>query len=520
MEESVARVAKSSAYLLAGYIGSNLIALGAFMAITRLITRHEMGLAAWVLLITALGRVVCDAGLSTTIIRFVSEARGRGTDYRPFVAASLAGKLILVLAFSSALALVAGLTGLLPKELALGNPLFYVTVFIVVTTAFFMLLISTLIGLENGRAVCATYLASTALGEWTAVLLVLWGWGVVGYAMGWLLSSFLGSLMAAGALVLALRSAPAPAPAHDASTDIWGSLRALLAFSWPILITDLARYLFARFDSFVIAATGTTEQLSVYSVAVKAYVVITMIPLNVALALFPYYGERYGREDLEAIRASTAVVSRFLSLFFTPVALGLAALSEPIILVFAGHKYLASAPVLAILSSFSALTALSPMLGYLLVTFGRTKAFMAANLGAIGCALALSPFLIAWAGPLLGIAIMKGLALLFLLAFYLALTRRLASIDGRALASGLAGSILMAAAVHAAYLWLRSAWLLPGHVLLGALIYAAWLRATRSLAYSDLLLLSHAFPGALRKLVLAIGKLVAPPRPSEGDQSP
>ena len=47
-----------------------------------------------------------------------------------------------------------------------------------------------------------------------------------------------------------------------------------------------------------------------YSVAKKAYSAITMIPVNVAMALFPYYGERYGREELNAIRAATATVSK------------------------------------------------------------------------------------------------------------------------------------------------------------------------------------------------------------------
>ena len=48
-------------------------------------------------------------------------------------------------------------------------------------------------------------------------------------------------------------------------------------------------------------ALDTTEEVGVYSVALRAYVVITMIPLNIGLTLFPYYGERYGREELEAV---------------------------------------------------------------------------------------------------------------------------------------------------------------------------------------------------------------------------
>jgi len=197
--------------------------------------------------------------------------------------------------------------------------------------------------------------------------------------------------------------------------------------------------------------------------------------------------------------------------------MGLAAVAEPVILVFAGRKYVDSAPVLAIISFFAALTALTPTLGYLLITHERTKAFMAANLAAIACSLALAPVLSAWLGPLLGIALMKGLALAFLLAFYLALTRELADIDGKAMLKGLSGSALMAAVVFYVQAWLGRAVFLPIYVLLGALIYAAWLRAVRGLSHEDVLVISRVFPLRLRGLVLWVGKLIAPlPASSSG----
>ena len=125
-------------------------------------------------------------------------------------------------------------------------------------------------------------------------------------------------------------------------------MRTLISFSLPVLITNLATYAFNCFDMFVLVGLASQEERGMYSVAKKAYSVITMIPVNVAMALFPYYGERYGREELHAIKTATVTVSRYLSLLYIPIALGLSALAEPILIIFAGEKYVGSAPMLMI----------------------------------------------------------------------------------------------------------------------------------------------------------------------------
>ena len=504
--EAAARVAKSSAYLLIGYLGSNTIALAAFTIITRAISKHEMGLATYVLIISTLSRVLCDVGLSTSIIRFISEARGRDQDYLPFMKASLAGKLVFATAYSLALAAIAGF--LLPPELRPFSPLFLSTVLRVVTGNLYTIQSSMLIGLEVMKGVCVASLVSTAIGQGAAALLVLHGWGVIGYVMGWLLDNTSRVLLTSAFLLPALGQSKPPSHVEE-HVGLLKTLGGLLAFSWPIFIRDLATYLFNRFDIFTVMALGTTEEVGVYSVALKAYVVITLIPLNVAMALFPYYGERYGREELGAIRAATATVSKYLSLLYPPIALGLSALAEPVLVIFAGEKYAGSAPMLMIFGFFGALTAFVPMMGYLLITYKKTGRYMAANLASIMCALSLAPLLIPHLGALIGMALVRSLALALLLAFYTLSTRNLASADYRAFAKGLIGSVIMALSVYLLQARLHGPLLLPLYVLVGAAIYGLCVRALRMLSYDDVILLARVFPKPIERFVLFIGKLVA-----------
>ncbi|RLI07051.1 hypothetical protein DRO32_04530, partial [Candidatus Bathyarchaeota archaeon] len=94
-ETAVSKVARGSALLVAGQMVSDIIATVAFMFIARALTKQEMGLASVVYFISALGIIISGAGVPTTIVRFISEARGREEDYRPFIMAGVMGQAIL-----------------------------------------------------------------------------------------------------------------------------------------------------------------------------------------------------------------------------------------------------------------------------------------------------------------------------------------------------------------------------------------------------------------------------------------
>jgi len=503
LETAVSRVARGSAFLLAGQIISNLMATIAFMFIARGLTKQEMGLASIVYLVSALGTIISGAGIPTSIIRFVSEARGKGHDYRPLVLASLLNQALLASSCSLIIILTSDQLSYVLMGSTSYSSLFYLAALNMVFTGFNVLLNSMLIGLERMDGVCVAYVASAAVACPVATLLVLRGWGVVGYVMMWVLMGSIGSAVSASYLIRALR-AGAGKP-----EGISNSLRALLKFSWPILITNLAYYAFRFFDRFIIVFTGSKEELGMYSVAFKAYTVITMIPLNVAMAVFPYYGERYGREELRAIRQGTILASKYLSIFFVPVALGLAVVAEPVLVFFAGAKYAGSSMILMVLGIFGALTAPAPLLGYLLITYKRTKAYMVANLISVGASLALAPFLISHLGVLMGTALVRGIALLALMALYTAYSRQIAPVDWVSLAKGLTAGFIMASAVYALEFWLSKPIFLPLHIAVGALVYGACIRLLRVLNGRDVVLLSNALPKSIRGLVLALGRLVA-----------
>jgi len=504
MEEAVSRVAKGSAFLVAGQLASNLIALVAFTLIARSITKAEMGVATIMNFMIVLGMIVSGAGVPTSSVRFISEARGKGADYMVFIKASVLSRTILAMVFSSTLAILADLASTLLFGTNSYAPLFYLAAIGGALYGFTATFNNALVGLNAMKEVCASYVLSAVAGQSTALLLIWSGWGVFGYVSGWVVAGLTGSLVSG---ILLARAVVGKAPSGGSS--VLATMKALLAFSAPILATNIANYIFTCFDMFALTNLGTPEELGMYSVAMKAYTVITAIPINIAMAIFPYYGEQYGREDEEAIRTATITISRYLSLLFTPVALGIAAVAGPILVIFAGEKYVGSTPILMVFGFFGALTALIPMMGFLLITYKRTKAYMAANLSSVLLSLSLAPLLIPCLGVLVGMAFVRAIALVLLLAFYILCTRHIASVDCRSFAKGLLGSSIMAIVVYLAQYWLQDPLLLPLYVLLGVLVYGACIKILRALSWDDVLFLSRALPGPLKRTALAVGRLLA-----------
>ena len=511
---AVARLARGSAYLVAGTLASNVISVVAFMVITGwFLLPEQMALATVVLFFIMLGQMVADVGISTSIVKFLSQARARGESPKPIVSGAMAGQTALSLGYAILLALFADelATSLLGARAH--AVLFYLASADVVFFCLSTTLASALVGLDRMKEVCAVRIVTAVARQGGAIGLLWLGLGVTGYVGGWLIGD-LASFVASGALtLLALRGS------SSSSLGALDALRSLWRFSWPIMITNLANLAFLWFDRLlilfqIVGAGAERWELGVYDVAMKAYTAITMVPLSIAMALFTYYGESYGREDTEAIRSSTLLTSRYLSLLFVPTALGLAALSGPTLAFFTRGRYTAGAIALTVFGISGAFTALTPMLAFLLITYERTLAFLGANVAAIAGSLALSPILLPSYGIRFGTALIRGVANALLFAFYLALTRDIAPIDGVALAKALAGSSIMALAVYAFQALWFDLMLLPAYVLLGVAVYAFCVRLLRALRPEDVVLLSEVLPEKLRKPVLFFGLLLASPNPS------
>jgi len=496
-EKALTKVAKGSAYLVASALITNVISVAAFIVIAHALVPEKMALATITLFFIALGQLLTNVGISTSVVKFLSEARARGEDTRPLALGAVLSQLSLGLCYSALLAFFADELSIRLLGEEAHKHLFYMAGLDVVAAGVLVTSTSVLVGLDRMRDVLAARVFSCVVRQGSAVGLILYGLGVTGYVGGWLAGDSAGAIMASSLMLLALRRSP------RRDSDMLRAIRKLWRFSWPILMTNLANLAFSWFDKLLILFKVVEEgagrgELGIYDVAMKAYTAITMIPINISLALFTYYGESYGREDEEAIRSLTLLASRYLSLLFIPTAMGLAVLAGPTLMFFAGERYVGGTEALLVFGLSGALTALIPMLSYLLITYERRMTFLAANIAAIAGSLTLSPITLPAYGLRLGTALIRGVANILLLAFYLAATKEMVKVDFKAFVKALLGSSIMAGAVYVFQLLWLDVLLLPAYVLTGVLVYAICIRLMRALSDEDVGLLAGVLPPKLR----------------------
>jgi len=505
---SLTRVARGSAYLVASALITNVISVAAFIVIAHALVPEKIALATITLFFIAFGQLLTNVGVSTSVVKFLSEARARGEGTRPIALGAVIGQLFLGLCYSALLAFFADELSIWLFREEAHKHLFYMAGLDVVAAGVLVTSTSVLVGLNKMKDVLTARVLSCVVRQGSAVGLILYGLGVTGYVGGWLAGDSAGAIIASFLVFLALRRSP------KGNGDILQAIKKLWRFSWPILMTSLANLAFLWFDKLLILFKVVEEgagrgELGVYDVAMKAYTAITMIPINISLALFTYYGESYGREDEEAIRSLTLLASRYLSLLFIPTAMGLAVLASPILMFFAGERYVGGTEVLLVFGLSGALTALIPMLSCLLITYERRMTFLAANIAAIAGSLTLSPITLPAYGLRLGTALIRGVANILLLAFYLAATKEMVKVDLKALVKALVGSSIMAGVVYLFQLLWLDVLLLPAYVLTGVVIYAICVRLMRALSHEDVKLLADVFPPKLGGAVASLIGLLA-----------
>ncbi|MCJ7635410.1 polysaccharide biosynthesis C-terminal domain-containing protein, partial [Candidatus Bathyarchaeota archaeon] len=281
----------------------------------------------------------------------------------------------------------------------------------------------------------------------------------------------------------------------------------LIRYSAPLLASNLLSYLMGSADRYLILLLAGQDVLGIYSPAVTASSVLGVVSGAVGGALFPLLSRKLGGIDREAFREISRVSSRYVFLFYVPLAFGMAATAYPTMAFFVGERFLEGAIPLAILALASAFACGSVVVNSVLLAMGRTTIFSFASLLSIGSDLVLSFLLIGSLGPI-GAALARASTLIVSFGLPALFLVRLKgqNLDLPAFKKSLAASSGMALVVLAMQLIWMSKYLLPLYVVGGGLAYFAMLRALKTFNEEDFALISRLVPGKVRVLVSLLQK--------------
>ena len=486
VEMDSARLVRGSAYLATQSIVTTLIGAVALAFIARILTPVEMGVTVVLTLTLGLAQVFTDLGFSGGLTKFVAEYIGKGVDYT-FLSFGAVLTKALVAGSAAVLCFLAApwLSGFLLKS---GEYVFLFQLLSVnILTFCVRLTVNNLLwGVNRLREMSVFNVVSAFIGRTFAVGFLLCGFGLAGLIIGWILGELVCVIL--GALIIVRNKYVKIHPLGE----VVPYLKTLAKFSWPLFVTSVVLFLYSWFDQALLLAYAPLNEVAIYSIALRAFGVIALIPAALSGALFPYYSEQHGKDEQQKIAAGVHGSSRYIALLYTPLALGLMATANPAITLFAGQTYAGGDMILMILCLFGGISCLVASFGGLLLVYDMTPTVLLINVASVVGSVVMLPVLLPSFG-VLGMAVVKGVAMVISFVLTVVVLRRRMPIrfDGEAVWKSWAAAIGMFVAVWLVEYVYFSPYLLPLYVVVGGVVYAVALRLLGAVNENDMRLIRN-----------------------------
>ena len=274
----------------------------------------------------------------------------------------------------------------------------------------------------------------------------------------------------------------------------------MMRYSSPVLLSTLLLFGSLYIDRLIVAVFLTLSYLGIYNLAVQIAqrAAFFINPLN--NVLLPKFSEMFSRNDTGAIKEGVRFAANMLTLFYTPLALGIAAISPNLLILFGNANYLPSTlPLIVLLSSSSAFITQYVLVQALTGT-RRTSAFLfATTLSFLGNLVA-SFFLIPRFG-LVGASIANSMApaISFTAIYLLALKARVVKFDRRTISRIWVSAILMSTVVgFTRYMLGYSIFSTVMSILVGMVTFIVMVKLSKGLKRDDMEYMISLFPAKSR----------------------
>lgn len=342
------------------------------------------------------------------------------------------------------------------------------------------------------RAVSASDLASTAAQTVVSIGLAYRGWGVWSLVVGILLGR-----VASNITVWVV------SPWRPSMHFRWADIRQVAGFSGNLSVHQFFSYFSEAGDKFIVGRTVGSTALGFYGLGYRLLLQPVQSVLQVCrMVLFPAFARI--QDDNEGIGRGYVRATAAVAMLTFPVTVGVAVMSEPIVRVLLGEKWLPAVPILALFGPLAAVQAVSTTTSVLYQSKGRTD--LQLRWGVVVGTAMLAAYIAGSHWGATGVAWAFLLGTLLLSYPTLAIPFRLVELPFRRFLAGLMPSILSTAVMAGTAYGLRmllehagASWtvVLFVPVTAGALVYTGIVLATRPQALRDLVLLVRPRRGAV-----------------------
>jgi len=432
-------------------------------------------------LVLGIAQLLSDFGFSGGLTKYIAEYRGKKSGYSPFLTAGF----LINASIAGFIAAMCAVNSEQLSQILLGSDEFSF-LFQLLGLALFFFCVNTavnsfLLGLNKVREMSVLNLVNVFIRQVSGIAFLMMGLGLVGLVLGWVLGD---SVYFALSFLLMLKGG------HFGKHPIAETipyLKLLLRFSFPLFLANIVVFLYTWFDRVILLNYMPLNEVAVYDIALRAFGVLLIVPTIISNVLFPYYSEQHGKNEHENVAIAIHATARYITLLYTPLALGLMITANPVISLFAGRDYVRGDMVLAVLSFLGGIGGIGAALGVLLLVYNMTVTVLLINLASVVVSLSMTPLLLPFFGTT-GMAVVKGSTMVMSFVLTVVILRKHVSIelDKEAILKGWAAAFIMVLVVGLVEQLFFSRYLVPVYVIVGGVVYVLVLRIMKVVNERDI----------------------------------
>jgi lipopolysaccharide exporter len=362
------RTVRGMAWAYGAYVGGRVLVLVSTAILARLLTPRDFGVVALALVFTVFFEAIKDLGLGQALI--VASPEEEADRAQTVFAWSVVIGIALTLLTAGLSPLIAGffhqsqLTGLLP---VLGLNF----ILRALGTTHYSLARKHL----NYRVRTVSEICEVTVRGIVGIALALSGFGAWSLVLGFVAG------VAASTIALWLQ-VPFRPRAELSRTH----LRDLLRFGGVLTVVDIGAVIFYNTDYLFIGRVLGAASLGLYSIGFR---IPELAILNVAHVAGDVLFPAYSAIDRERLREGYLTSLRYLAMLTVPLAVGLAALARPVILVVFGHQWVGSISVTRAIAAYTLFATLAIPPGTILKVTRRAWLMVGFSIPVIGVLAAL-----------------------------------------------------------------------------------------------------------------------------------
>ncbi len=276
----------------------------------------------------------------------------------------------------------------------------------------------------------------------------------------------------------------------------------IFRYSVPLYATGILSFGASYIDRLTVAFLKDLSSIGVYTLVLLVVSGTGLLSAPIGGIVFSKFSEFYARKDRDMIREGVRISISAASVLYVPAALGLSALSVPVLRVLGGPDYVVGSLPLAIILSVNALFIGGATLNSALQGTRKTHVFVLSASMSLLSNLVLSVALIpvfSLVGAAIGFSSVTAVG--FSIIYYYARKSDVVRVDVRMLSKIWLSALVMAVAIFMfATVTGFSGILIPLYVLAGIVVYLLMLRATSAISRRDKELLLRLIPAGLAPL--------------------